>query len=135
MNHTVEGKIHSFRSNKWIEYFYIYHTLGRFRNSITTMRNKTNKYFNGEIGSSWWCPYRCNIKIMSYQVQLCDTNKCHLHWKKKLSHFDLKSWVTGGTKIWPGIPSNWRIFESNWLDINWESIWLDIIWESIWLKY
>ena len=40
-----------------------------------------------------------------------------LHWTKKRSHFDLKSWVTGGTKIQPGIPSNWRIFESNWLDI------------------
>ena len=24
-------------------------------------------------------------------------------WKKKLSHFDLKNWVTGGTKIQPGI--------------------------------
>ena len=45
-----------------------------------------------------------------------------LKWKsslkqKKWSHFDLKNWVTGGTKIRPGIPSNWRIFESNWLDI------------------
>ena len=40
-----------------------------------------------------------------------------LHWKKKWSHFDLKSWVTGGTEIRSGIPSNWRIFESNWLDI------------------
>ena len=39
------------------------------------------------------------------------------HWKKKWSHFDLKSWVTGGTKIRPGIPSNWRMFESNWVDI------------------
>ena len=38
------------------------------------------------------------------------------HWKK-WSHFDLKSWVTGGTKIRTGIPSKWRIFESNWLDI------------------
>ena len=34
------------------------------------------------------------------------------HWKKKLSHFDLKNWVTGGTKIRPGILNNWRIFES-----------------------
>ena len=25
-----------------------------------------------------------------------------LHWNKELSHFDLKSWVTGGTKIRPG---------------------------------
>ena len=43
------------------------------------------------------------------------SEKERLHWKKKCSHFDLKSWVTGGTKIWPGISSNWRIFESNWL--------------------
>ena len=27
----------------------------------------------------------------------------------------LKRWVTRGTKIRHGIPSNWRIFESNWL--------------------
>ena len=40
-----------------------------------------------------------------------------IHWKKKWSHFDLKSWVTGKTKIRHGIPSNWKIFESNWLDI------------------
>ena len=37
--------------------------------------------------------------------------------EKIWSHFDLKSWVTGGTKIRPGIQSNWRIFESKWLDI------------------
>ena len=24
-----------------------------------------------------------------------------VHWEKKLTHFDLKSWVTGGTKIRP----------------------------------
>ena len=56
------------------------------------------------------------------------------HWKK-WSHFDLKSWVTGGTKIQPGITSNWRMFESNWLEIenqndnstlNSESIWISI---------
>ena len=29
----------------------------------------------------------------------------------------LKDWVTGGTKIQPRIASNWRIFESNWFDI------------------
>ena len=39
------------------------------------------------------------------------------HWKKKSSHFELKSWVTGSNKIRLGIPCNWRIFESNWLDI------------------
>ena len=41
--------------------------------------------------------------------------------KKKWSHFYLKSWVTCGTKICPGIPSNWRIF---WVKLNW-------FWESI----
>ena len=39
------------------------------------------------------------------------------HWLKKWGHFDLKSWVTGVTKIRHGIPSNWEIFESNWFDI------------------
>ena len=57
--------------------------------------------------------------------------------KEKWSHFDLKSWVTGETIIRPGIPSNWRIFDSNWLNIegqfqNWLNIegqfqnWLNI---------
>ena len=48
--------------------------------------------------------------------------------KEKWSHFDLKSWVTGGTKIWSGIPSYWRLFDSNWLDIESQvnSNWLDI---------
>ena len=35
--------------------------------------------------------------------------------------FDIKSWVTSGTKIRPGIPSNWKIFQSNWLDIESQS--------------
>ena len=37
--------------------------------------------------------------------------------REKLSHFDTKSWITGGTKIRPGKVSNWRIFQSNWLNI------------------
>ena len=37
--------------------------------------------------------------------------------RKKWSHFDLKSWVSGGNKIRPGILNHWRISESNWLDI------------------
>ena len=75
--------------------------------------------------------------------------------KKKWSHFELKSWVTGGTKIWSGIPCNWRIFEPNWIAIesqidsplrvkltrHWESNWLaiesqiDSLLRSIWRKY
>ena len=41
----------------------------------------------------------------------------YIHWNQKMSHFDLKSWVIDGTKIPLGITSNWRIFESKWLDI------------------
>ena len=55
------------------------------------------------------------------------------HWKEK-------SLVTFGIKIRPGIPSNWRIFKSNWLSmssqfdsqcrvnltLNVESIWLSM---------
>ena len=40
-----------------------------------------------------------------------------LHTERKNRHIDLKIWVTGGTKIRLEIPSNWGIFESNWLDI------------------
>ena len=56
------------------------------------------------------------------------------------TRFDIKSWVTCGTKIRPGKVGNWRIFESNWLNIksqidstlrvkltqHWESNWLNI---------
>ena len=56
------------------------------------------------------------------------------HWKKKWSHFDLKSWVTGGTKIRPGIPSNWKLFESNWLDIESQIDNLNLNNGSIWLS-
>ena len=57
----------------------------------------------------WWCSV-CLIHLITKK-------------KKKIwSHFDLKSWVTGGTKIRPGIPSTWRIFESNWLYIDFDSI-------------
>ena len=36
-----------------------------------------------------------------------------VHLEKKLSHFDPKSWVTGGTKIWPNfLGQNDWIFRS-----------------------
>ena len=47
----------------------------------------------------------------SYVCKLYDTQR------KILSHFDIKSWVTCGTKILPGKVGNWRIFESNQLNI------------------
>ena len=60
---------------------------------------------------------------------------------KKLSHFDLKSWVTGGIIIRPGKVSHWRIFQlivlsmlskfdsQCWvnLTLNVESIWLTML--------
>ena len=82
--------------------------------------------------------------------------------RKKLSHFDTKSWVTWGTKIRHSKEGPYRIFESNWLNIksqidstlivkltqHWESNWLNIEsqidstlrvkltqhWESNWLN-
>ena len=57
-----------------------------------------------------------------------------IHWRKKWSHFDLKSWVAGGTKIKPGILNNWWIFESNWLDIESQIDNLTLNIEPIWLK-
>ena len=43
--------------------------------------------------------------------------KHDIHWKKKWSHFDLKTWVTSETKILPVIPSNWSKYKSISLDI------------------
>ena len=45
--------------------------------------------------------------------------------RKKLSHFDIKSWLTCGTKIRPGKVGSWRIFESTWLKIK-SQIWINI---------
>ena len=65
----------------------------------------------------------------SLQILICLSHK-HLPFyteRKKWSHFDLKNWVTGGTKIRPGNPSNWRIFETNWLDIASQFNWLNFL--------
>ena len=69
-----------------------------------------------------------------------------IHWKKKWIHFEFwpKKLSHDGTKIRPGIPSNWRIFELYQLDTESqvdnltlssyrESIWVYSI-ESIWVK-
>ena len=45
-----------------------------------------------------------------------------LHRKKNWSHFDLKSWVTGGTEIRPGIQSTWVKLTRYWESKNWRSI-------------
>ena len=62
-----------------------------------------------------------------------------IHWEKKLSHFGLKSWVTGGTKIQPGKVGYCRIFELIWLSMLsqfdsqcWVNLTLNV--ESIWLS-
>ena len=44
-------------------------------------------------------------------------------------HFDLKSWVTGGTKIWPWIPSNLTQIFSNYLES-----WVDFYFRK-WLNF
>ena len=62
-----------------------------------------------------------------------------IHREKKSSNFVIKSWVTYGTKIVPGWVANWRIFESNWLNIKSQidstlRVWLTQHWESNWLN-
>ena len=57
----------------------------------------------------------CNLSWYYPTSDLCRPDA--ITERKKWSHLDLKSWVTVGTKIWPGIPSNCIIFESNWLYI------------------
>ena len=42
--------------------------------------------------------------------------------REKMSHFDLQSWVTGGTKIWPNfLGQNYLIFSSQ---CNEKKIWV-----------
>ena len=80
------------------------------------------------------------IEASSRPVQNSYACKLWYTERKKLSHFDIKSWVTCGTKIRPGKVGNWRIFESNWVIIenlidstlrvkliqHWQSNWLNI---------
>ena len=77
--------------------------------------------------SNDWCFTQKTLFTLHFSRLENDSN--WVHWKKKWCQFDLKSWVTGGTKIRTWIPSNWRIFESSWLDIESqnESNWLDIL--------
>ena len=50
-------------------------------------------------------------------LELKDTRITPIPITEKWNYFDLKSWVTVGTKFRPEILSNWRIFELNWHDI------------------
>ena len=69
--------------------------------------------------------YKLHIYILNLQSWLIAASRrpvqnshvCKLWYAliEKSSHFDLNSWVSGGTKIQPGKVGNWRIFESNWL--------------------
>ena len=53
-----------------------------------------------------------------FTINLNVLHKRCLHWKKKWSHFDLKVESLAELKFDPGFQSsNWRIFESNWFDI------------------
>ena len=100
------------------------------------------------------------IEASRFPVQ--NSYVCKLWYTEILSHFDIKSWVTCGTKIRPRKVGNWRIFESNWLNIerqidstlrvkltqHWKPNWLNIEsqvgstlrvklaqhWESSWLN-
>ena len=89
--------------------------------------------------------------IMLHRLIVCHCVRCNEAWdptspteyiiqqhsslyyaERKRSHFDLKSWVTGRTKIRPWIPSNSRHWESIDIESQFE---LTLNIESIWLKY
>ena len=93
-------------------------------------------------------------RLINFIDQLNPVCASTIHREKKLRHFDLKSWVTGGTKIRPCKVGNWEYlsqFNSQcWvnLTLNVDSIWLSMLiqfdsqcWfnltlnvESIWLS-
>ena len=68
-------------------------------------------YTKAEILIDWLIEASRRPVQNSYVCKLWYTDR------KKLSHFDIKSWVTCGIKVRPGKVGNWRIFESNWLNI------------------
>ena len=80
---------------------------------------KNNAYFTKPMHLllEWYSTIFSTGNEFHYQNYITARTDSGIQWKKKWSHFDLKSWVTSGTKIRPGIPSNWKIFESNWLSI------------------
>ena len=88
--------------------FYIQFTL-HFKNKFLSIFLEVKLNLNTEFG--FWFRLSDVTNSLVFKVRVD-------HWNKKRSHFDLKSWVTGCTKIRPGIPSNWRIFELKWLEID-----------------
>ena len=98
-------------------YFVLYVSI--FTLIILTQSNQINTFFTRKE-----CYFRINFPSFQYSWT---ADSLFLHWKKKWSHFDLKSWVTGGTKIRPcvlqllGIPGRilvqpvTQLFRSKWL--------------------
>ena len=96
------------------------------RPEYSSLEKKRQKIFRCSTNTTaeQWSPAHCE----NYEkLQLIPSVT-----ERKWSHFELKSWVTGRTKIWSGIPSNWRIFESNWIAIESQ---IDSLLRSIWRKY
>ena len=65
----------------------------------------TLKFLNFEV-------FNCQVFIIEVCMRLLPSPSDFIE-RKKWSKFDLKIRVTGGIKIRPLIPSNWRTFESN----------------------
>ena len=134
--------------------------------AVPTIYNGQQNIFK-KYSSIW---YLHTIKRKSWLIEVSrrpvqNSYVCKLRYtdRKKLSHFDIKSWVTCGIKVRPGKVGNWRIFDWNWLNIkslidstlrvkltqHWESNWLNIEsiigstlrvklnqhWESNWLNF
>ena len=72
-----------------------------------------------KYSSIWYLHSKAEILIEASRRPVQNSYVCKLWYteRKKLSHLDIKSWVSCGTKIRPGKVGDWRIFESNWLNI------------------
>ena len=114
-----------------------YHFRFSYKITFDTMQNIVIIYIL-IIKPKFWLIAFLRRRVVLFRIVM--SASYDIHWEKILSHFDPKSWVTRGTKSRHGKVGNWRIFESNWLNIesqvdstlrvkltqHWESNWLNI---------
>ena len=71
---------------------------------LDKQKHETKNYNKILISSLLKTFIRCHVIIALELNFACRMLEMSVHWKKKWSHFDLKSWVTAGTKLRPEIP-------------------------------
>ena len=94
----------------------------RYKNSSTvTLLGSVWGIFLGEVQYLDGDQIFCNSKVLS--VFFFDSMSIGWTMEEKMKSFQPKKLSHWRTKIQPWIPSNWRIFESNWLDIESQFDW------------